>query len=133
MAVGNWGTGLVFSVSDRRVLTPSNLTRKVSGNWATHSRVGGKDITEFIKPDLQEITFDLVLDAELGVRPRSMLEYIENSVETGRVERLVIGGRQLGRNPWRITASSEAWQTTLNGGELVRAKVTVTMKEYCRG
>ena len=42
----------------------------------------------------------------------------------------MIGSRRIGKNKWRITNLSEAWETVLNRGELVRAKVTVTMVEY---
>lgn len=36
----------------------------------------------------------------------------------------------VGRNRWRITATSEAWNTVYYHGELVEADVTVTMEEY---
>ena len=130
MAIGNWGRGLVFETSDRRILTPTNLTRSVSGVWATHSRIGAKDEAEFLRPAVQKVSFDLELNAEHGVRPRAMLEYLEWAVETGTVEIMVIGGRRIGRHYWRITETSEAWQVIMNGGEMVKAKVTVKMEEY---
>ncbi len=130
MAIGNWGTTLVFETSDSRILTPANLARSVSADWATHSRIGLKDQTEFLRPALQKITFDLTLDAMYGVRPRTMLDLIAACVENGTVQKLVIGGKQVGKNYWRITSTSETWQVMFNKGELVRAKVTVTMEEY---
>ena len=50
MIIGNWGLGLIFQTSDRRVLTPENLKRTTSAVWATHSRMGLKDQSEFIRP-----------------------------------------------------------------------------------
>ena len=51
-------------------------------------------------------------------------------MERGAVNTLVIGGRRVGRHRWKINSTSEAWNTILNGGELLRASVSVTMEEY---
>lgn len=130
MAIGSWGTELVFSVSDEMVKTFSSLKRTTASNWATHSRIGKKDEAEFLRPGLQKITFTMQLDAMLGVRPRAMLELLERSVENGTVNTFVIGGKRVGANRWRITDTSEEWDVILNKGELVRASVSVTMEEY---
>lgn len=130
MAIGSWGTALVFQTSDKRILTPTNLSRTVSSDWAMHSRIGLKDQPEFLRPSLQKITFDLELNAELGVPPRAMLQNLERYVERGTANTLVIGGKRVGKYYWRITSTSEAWQVLLNRGEMVKAKVTVTMEEY---
>ena len=57
MIIGNWGLGLIFQTSDRRVFTPENLKRTTSAVWATHSRMGLKDQSEFIRPGLGQILF----------------------------------------------------------------------------
>lgn len=130
MAVGNWGPDVVFSVSDRRVLTFSDMNRSVGSSWATHSRIGLKDQVEYLRPNLQKLTFTIDLDASLGVRPRTVLELLEHHAERGSVFPFVVGGRRVGRFQWRMTDVSEAWETIYNRGELYRAKVSVTMEEY---
>lgn len=130
MAIGSWGTELVFSVSDETVKTFASLKRTTSSSWATHSRIGKKDQVEFIRPGLQKITFNMELNAMLGVRPRAMLEYLERCVENGTVNTFVIGGMRVGSHRWRITGTSEEWDVLLNKGELVKALVSVTMEEY---
>ncbi len=130
MVVGNWGTDIVFRVSEREALLLQNLTRTVGSEWATHSRIGLKDQSEYLRPSLQQVTFTLVLDATLGVRPRATLDKLADLTERGEVNPLVIGGRRVGRNRWKINSTSEAWNTILNGGELLRASVNVTMQEY---
>ena len=111
------------------VQTFQNLNHTVGSEWATHSRIGLKDQVEFLRPSLQKITFDMELNATLGVRPRATLNRLESYTERGSVYPMVIGGRRIGRY-WRITDLSEAWETVYNGGELARAKVSVTMQEY---
>lgn len=130
MAIGNWGTDIIFRVSDKTVLTFQNLTRTVGAEWATHSRVGKKDQTEFLRPKLQKVTFSIYLDATYGVKPRSTLDRLANYCETGTVNPLVVGGKRVGQNRWKITDLGETWDTVMNRGELVRATVSVTMEEY---
>jgi hypothetical protein len=43
---------------------------------------------------------------------------------------LVIGGRPIGENPWRLVSLSETWDTVLNRGELVSAKASLNLEEY---
>ncbi len=128
--IGSWGTSIVFSTSDYRILTFSDFTRQVSAEWASHSRIGAKDQTEFVKPGLQRITFKITLNALYGIKPRTVLERLEEAVEKGEVNYMVVGGRMVGRNRWRITSTSETWNTVFTHGELVSASVTVTMEEY---
>lgn len=129
-SIGSWGSALVFTTSDYRILTFKDLKRTASATWASHSRVGQKDRTEFVRPDLQQVTFTIELNAMLGVRPRDTIEAIVAAVENGQVAPLVIGGRKVGGDLWKITKATDAWETVYTRGELVRAKVDVTMEEY---
>lgn len=79
---------------------------------------------------LQTASLTITLSATLGVRPRDVLEAIENMVENGTAETLVIGNRPVGSNPFRLTGSSEAWNTVYNRGELARATLTISLEEY---
>lgn len=128
--IGSWGSSIVFSTSDYRILTFKDFSRKVSGEWAAHGRIGAKDRSEFTKPALQEISFKIELKAIHGVNPRTVLDRLANAVEQGEVNPMVIGGKRVGRYRWAITNTSEAWETVYYRGELVSASVTVTMKEY---
>lgn len=130
MEIGSWGRDLVFSTSDRRILNFQKFSRSSGSEWATHSRIGKKDQAEYLRPKLQKVTFTMKLDATLGVRHRSMLDLLILYAERGTVNILVIGGKRVGEYYWMITDLSEAWETVLNRGELVSAKVNVTMQEY---
>lgn len=130
MAVGSLGSKILFTVSDEQVLTFSNLTRETAGRWAAHEAMGVKPRAEFLGPDCQKVSLDVQLSAALGVRPRRVLEAVEALVESGEAEYLIIGSRPVGRNPFRVTGSSEAWDAVYSGGELARAKVTLTLEEY---
>lgn len=130
MAIGTLGRNVAFEVSDDRVFTFSELTREVTSRWTNHEPQGVKPKPEFLGAGLQTASLTITLSATLGVRPRDVLEAIENMVENGTAETLVIGNRPVGSNPFRLTGSSEAWNTVYNRGELARATLTISLEEY---
>lgn len=129
MAIGTLGP-IVFKVSDKMVLTFDGMTREVSGRWTEHEVMGKKPKPEFLGPGNQKISLPITLSANLGVRPRKMLEMVERMVESGDAEYLIINCKPVGRNPFRLTASSETWGTMYNHGELAKANLTINLEEY---
>lgn len=128
--IGTLGTDLVFETSDNYVLTFDGMTRDLSSRWATHETPGVKPRAEFLGPGLQTVSLPITLSSNLGVKPRQMLERVEQMVETGDTEYLILGYRPVGKNRFRVTASSETWDVIYNRGELARAKLTLTLEEY---
>ena len=130
MAIGTLGRKIVFEVSDDRVFTFSEMTREITSRWANHEPQGVKPKPEFLGAGLQTASLTITISATLGVRPRDVLEAIENMVENGTAETLVIGNRPVGNNPFRLTGSSETWGVVYNRGELARASMTINLEEY---
>lgn len=128
--VGNFGNRIVFETSDRKILTFSGMTQKVSGKYAKHSVSGEKDRPEFTGPGNRSVSFKMLLDVSLGVRPRDVISKIEDAVESGETEYLVIGGRPVGSNKFYISSISEAFDVVLSHGEIARASLQVNMEEY---
>jgi phage protein U len=106
------------------------MNREISGRWADHEVMGVKPKPEFLGPGNQTINMPVTLSATLGVKPRTILETVEQMVESGAAEYLVIGTRPVGKNPFRLTGSSETWDRVYNKGELAKATVTITLEEY---
>ena len=84
MYVGIFGD-VIFSVGHLRVLTPSNFKGTTGANWAEHEVLGGKARAEYLSPKLREYTFDILLDAALGVNPRKMLNRLTEMSENGEI------------------------------------------------
>lgn len=121
---------IIFETSDKKILTFNNFTQNVSGRWASHDRIGLKPRQEFLGPGLRTISFNIVLNAMHGVKPREMLEKLESVVENGTVNTLVIGTKAVGENKWIIKEISETWDVVMNKGELVRASLSLSLEEY---
>lgn len=130
MAIGTLGKNLIFETSDKRILTFSGMTREVSGRWTEHEVMGTKPKPEFLGPGNQKISLPITLSASLGVQPRKMLEIVADMVESGEAEYLIINCKPVGRNPFRLTGSSETWDRIYSGGELAKASMTITLEEY---
>lgn len=129
MAIGTMGP-IVFEVSDKVVLTFKGMTRDVSGRWVEHEVMGVKPKPEFLGPGNQKINLPITLSAALGVKPRKMLELVEDMVESGDAEYLILKCRPVGRHPFRLTSSSETWGDMYRHGELAKASLTITLEEY---
>lgn len=119
-----------FRVNRNQVLTFKNFKREVSAAWNIMDRIGMKPLTEFGGAELQKVTLEITLDASLGVKPRKLMAAIDNMIETGEVNDLIIGKRMVGKNKWAITKVSQGWDVILSGGELYRATLNVSLQEY---
>ncbi len=128
--VGNFGSRIVFETSDRKILTFSGMTQKISGKYAKHSVTGQKDRPEFTGPGNRSVSFKIMLDVTLGIRPREIMERIEEAVENGETEYLVIGGRPVSGNKFYISSVSEVFDVVMSHGEIARATVNISMEEY---
>lgn len=127
--VGKYGD-VIFETNDKRVLSFRNFSQNVSGRWGNHAVIGKKEKSEFNGPGKRKVTFQMTLLATLGVRPREMLEKLEDMVEKGKVDYLVIGGKLVGENRFAITAVNGTWDAVYSGGEVPKASASVTLEEY---
>lgn len=127
--VGKYGD-LIFETSDKKILAFNSFTQSVSGKWSSHTVIGKKEKAEFNGSGKRKVVIKITFCATLGVRPREMLEKLEEIIENGKVDYLVIGGRAIGRNRFAITSASETWGTVYSRGELAKASVSLTLEEY---
>ena len=99
-------------------------------NWAEHEVLGGKARAEYLSPKLREYTFDILLDAALGVNPRKMLNRLTEMSENGEIHYLIIGFAPVSQNKFRVTEISDSWDSVIKHGLLMQCKVSLTIKEY---
>ena len=71
--VGSFGS-IVFNVTESQVLTISSLSGTHGSNWASHDMALGKPKSEYIGPKVSGFTFEIMLRAQDGVPPRTMLK-----------------------------------------------------------
>lgn len=128
MAIGYLGE-IMFRTSDKKVLSFRDFKLNASGSWGEHKRNGKKSEWEFLGPNSGKVSLTIVLDANFGVKPRTVLEKLIGYAEGGKISTLVIGGKKVG-SKWRVTAVSSTWGHIMSGGELVKASAVLTLEEY---
>ena len=119
-----------FKVSSKQVCTISNFNQKLSSRWSESTSIGKKPVAEFNGPGLRSVSFTMIFDVSLGIKPREMIRKIQRIVGLGLVDYLVIGKSRIGFHKFRITSTSEEWDVILKGGELASVKIDVTLEEY---
>lgn len=122
--------GVAFSVSDKTIKTFNNMKWQVSGKYAEHDRHLKRDLLEFLGPELETISFEMRLSVFLGVTPLTEIIKLRSIVQTGKTDRLVIGGKVYGSYKWAMTEMSVNLERFDNKGNLLVAMVDVKMKEY---
>lgn len=127
--IGTWGD-TVFSVSRGQVRNFQNMKRKFGARYTDHDRHLRKPLPEYKGPDLESVSFDMIVSAFLGVNPQRAIDDLKRKVEDGRIDRLIIGGVQYGSYKWICTSASVALERIDNRGNVLAAKISITLKEY---
>jgi phage protein U len=116
-------------VTKNTALILDNLKQEVSGRWSEHEIIGKKPKSEFTGADLRSFSFEIMVDINLGYKPHSILKKIHRLVEKGKVDTLMIGTHKIG-SKWKMTNASDSFDVVYAGGELAKASISVTLKEY---
>ena len=132
--IGQGGKGknckVKFSINADKQLSFTNMKRTAAGRWATHNIIGKRPKTEYLGPDMDEVTLDIVFDAEMGVNPRKEMKKLRVACRKGEAYYLWIGGKKVRSAKLYIKSVSESWDRIWNKGELSRCVVSVTFGEY---
>lgn len=119
---------IVFSVSSTQVKTLSNMQKTKTSRIAKHDIIGNKPKLEFQGMDLDKFSFDIRLDASLGVNPDIELRRLERMQQQGEVAQLVIGSNYHG--DYLINSIGEDYKHTDRNGNTITVEVSVDLEEY---
>lgn len=129
MYVGYMGS-IVFVTSSHYMLTPSNFSQEAKGRWSDHDVIYKKPSSEYLGPGLRTISFDILLSAMHGISPETQIRTLRQMCETGAVFPLVIGGKPVTQNYWRLDSMSVSDTHYGPMGKLQQATVNVKLTEY---
>ncbi|MCF8018294.1 MAG: phage tail protein [Vallitaleaceae bacterium] len=121
---------IVFSVSRDEVNTFDGMKWDSSAKYATHERHLKNTLLEFTGTEADSISFNMHFSVFLGVNPMQEIVKLLIAQRTGKIMRLVIGSKAYGRNKWVIEKLSKDLEKFDNKGNLLVAKVSVSLKEY---
>lgn len=124
---------IVFSVDTSHVLTVTGFERESSSRWAEHDLLLRKPVSQFGGPGLEKLAFSIILDAALGVNPEEQLKILRKMRDTGAVAPLVIGGKPVAQNYWRLNSLKETDYIWGPDGRLQRCVTQLELTEYEEG
>ena len=132
MYIGYMGE-IVFVVSENYMITPTNYGRESSARWAEHNLLLRKPVSQFGGPGLEKLSFDIILDADHGISPEQQLKKLRKMRDMGAVFPLVIGGRPVTQNYWRLDVLKEGNCYWTPSGQLQQCIVSLQLTEYEEG
>lgn len=128
MKVGSLGD-VAFTVSAKKWQTYENMEYKTEAKYATHSRHMKKGLLELTGFEPDTLSFDMTLSAFFGINPYKTLKKLEQMKNKGKVVKLVIGKKVIGKK-WVVTDISEKFGYTYKDGTVISFDVNVNLKEY---
>ncbi|MDE6727914.1 MAG: phage tail protein [Oscillospiraceae bacterium] len=131
MTVGSLG-GIVFTVSDSKIMTMNNVKTSGSASYGKHQRHGGDTLLEFVSNDASSFTFNMTLAAQLGVNVASEIDKLESAKRKGTLLKLVIGKKVIGRYRWVIQKYTASYSAYDRDGYPIIADVSITLSEYLK-
>ena len=127
LGIGDTAKDVAFQVSDEQIETFNNMKVKKQASYSTHKIHGHKAVPEMTGMDADQITFDMLLSAYLGVNPKTELDKLEAFMQEGTICNLVLGEQLFGT--WVIKSIPYNVEYVYKEGDITQAKVTVTLLE----
>ena len=121
---------IVFSVSRNQVSTFDGMKWESSTQYAVHNRHLKDVLLEFTGTDADKISFSMYFSVFLSIDPMTEITKLLNAERSGKVMRLVIGSKAYGKNKWVIDKLSKDLERFDNKGNLLTAKVNVSLTAY---
>ncbi|MCM1045644.1 MAG: phage tail protein [Candidatus Gastranaerophilales bacterium] len=131
--VGSFGDVDFLCISVNRknqILSFHDLTRNATASFAEHERNGAKAYLEFGGDGLDELALTIEADAQYGIKPLEVEDKLFAKKSAGQAENFVIGGKQVGDNPYVITSIVETFKALHVDGRPIKISFQLTLKEY---
>lgn len=107
---------------------PTGQQERTSTDYAEHARIQGKPRLEFIGEGLDELTLELLFHAAL-TDPEAQIRRLQEARRAHEPVPFVLGSGDY-RGIYLLTGVDTTTRKTTDGGRLVAAMVSVTLREY---
>lgn len=127
--IGSWGAR-VFAVTNKKMLTFDNYTRKVSYRTEDVENGNQKPGTARIAPELMTQNMQIRVSRFLGVNVRKEVAAWEKACETGAVYKLILGKRAVGSHKHLVKSIQLSSAHFDKKGEMIDCTLDVAFQEY---
>lgn len=129
--VGSYGS-LTFEVSNKTTMSISgDLQRTTTARLGEHTPVYGLGMIWHQGRELKTISFPIILLSALGVNISREIKKLDEMIDLGEYNYLILGGNVMGQFPFILSSYSETMKSynTLSG-TIDQCEVTLELKEY---
>ncbi len=130
--IGSYGK-IVFQISDKTAQTfEGGFSHETGARLETQDIINDEPRVVFRGPDIESISFQMILLHELGVDPRTEYENLRTTCRNGEASSFVIGGQAMGEPGilWLIEKLSGKFQRFGPNGKPLQIDVDITLKRY---
>ena len=119
-----------FEVSGEHILTFNNFVRNNSVRFTKHNTLLKKPISEYVGPELDQISFTVILKKQFGVDPMAEFNKLIRLQRDGTTVSIMTGTTFHGMHRWVIKDLSMPWGIINNKGECISCNVSIILEEY---
>jgi phage protein U len=131
MAIASFSSK-VFQVNSNKMYTFQEFQYTSSLQTDKQDVAGSKPSTYNKGPDLDSMSFKLVLDVAFGVNPRKEWDSWKAIMNSGMAYPFILGGRALGSYKWLLTSVSPS-NVVLDGkGNILSLELDLKFDEFVR-
>ena len=121
---------ILFEVSQERVLTFDRFVRTNNVRFAKNGVLLRKPVSQYIGPDLDGISFKIILKAQFGVNPQEEFNKLIRLQRDGTTVSIITGKSAHGMFRWRIKNLGMPWEIIDNRGTCISCTVDISFEEY---
>ena len=121
---------ILFEVSQEKVFTFDGFVRTNNVRFAKNSVLLKKPVSQYVGPDLDKISFKIILKAQFGVNPQEEFNKLIHLQRDGTIVSIIIGKSPQGMYRWRIANLGMPWEVVDNRGNCISCTVDISFEEY---
>lgn len=131
-AIGSKGLDdvIMFEVSGEKILTIDNFVRNNSVRFAKSNVLLRKPVSQYVGPELDRISFNIILKAQFGVNPQAEFNKLIHLQRSGTTVSIITGKSAHGMYRWRISDLGMPWEIMDNKGICISSTVGISFEEY---
>lgn len=111
-------------------MTYNEFQRTTESRWFEHNVLHDKPELEFEGPGTDDISFKILLRAELGINPEKQMAKIREFARTGKNALFIRGNKPISANYWVIKRAVEVHKVIDNKGNILTMEVDLYLMEY---
>lgn len=121
---------ILFEVSQDKILTIDGFVRNNSVRFAKNNVLLRKPISQYVGPELDKLSFNIILKAQFGVNPQVEFNKLIHLQRAGTTVSIITGTSAHGMFRWRIADLGMPWEIIDNKGTCISSTVSISFEEY---